>query len=125
MTESVGVPKKPPTEVTVTMLVILVVCANVSVAGATASEKPGGGLTARLTTVVTTSVPEIPVMVTCTGAPRVAAVVAVRVNVLAAVAGLAEKVAVTPPGRPEAARVTVPVKPFAGVMVMLSVAVAP
>jgi hypothetical protein len=125
VTTNAGVPVNPPTEFTVTVLVMLVVCASVSVADAVDSEKPGGGLTVRFTTVVLAVVPEVPVIVTWAGPPRVAAAVAVRVNVLELVAGLVEKDAVTPLGRPEAASVTIPVKPLAGVMVMVSVAGAP
>lgn len=70
-------------------------------------------------------VPEVPVMVTATGPPTVAVLVAVRVRTLVLVAGLGAKVAVTPVGRPVAARVTLPVNPSAGVTVMVSVALLP
>ena len=65
------------------------------------------------------TVPDVPVMVTVAG-PVVAVLVAVRVSTL-----LALKAAVTPLGKPVAAIVTGPVKPPAGVTVMVSVALLP
>ena len=50
---------------------------------------------------------------------------AVNVNVLVPVVGLVPNAAVTPEGKPLALRVTLPVKPPAGVTVMVLVAVAP
>ena len=69
--------------------------------------------------------PEVPVIVTVTGPPAVAVEVAVSCRVVDAVAGLVEKAAVTPDGRPVAAKVTMPEKPLSPVMVRLSDAVAP
>jgi hypothetical protein len=56
-----------------------------------------------------------------TGPPVVAALVAVSVIALELlVVGLGLNTAVTPLGRPEAAKLTLPVKPLAGVTVMVS-----
>jgi hypothetical protein len=63
---------------------------------------------------------DVPVMVTV-DAPSAAELDADKVNVLAPLALIAPKDAVTPEGSPDAARVTVPLKPFCGVMVMVLV----
>ena len=76
-----------------------------------------GGFTVRLSTVVFVSVPCVPVIVTV-AVPVVAVALAVKVSVLVEVAGFGLKAAVTPLGKPTAERVTLPVKPFAGVMVI-------
>ena len=57
--------------------------------------------------------------------PNDAPLLAVNVTVLAVFAGLVEKAAVTPFGRPEAESVTLPVKPPLGVTVMVLDAFAP
>ena len=82
--------------------------------------KLGGAFTVRLRVVVLVSVPEVPVIVTAT-VPVAAVALAVRVSVLALLAGLGLNAAVTPLGKPDAVRVTLPLKPFAGVMVMVLV----
>lgn len=74
----------------------------------------------RLTVVVSAKLPEIPVTVTV-AVPADAVAPAVSVRVLVLVAGLGVNAAVTPLGRPEAERVTLPLKPLAGVMVMVLV----
>jgi len=84
-----------------------------------------GGLTVRAIVVDAVSVPEVPLMVTVTGPPIVAVVLAVRVSTLEPVVGLVAKPAVTPLGRPLRARVTAPVKPFAPVTVIVSVLLLP
>jgi hypothetical protein len=60
-------------------------------------------------------------MVTVTGPPVVAALLAVSVSTLELVAGLVANDAVTPLGKPVAESVTLPVKPLAGVTVIVSV----
>ena len=50
--------------------------------------------------------------------PRVAELLAAKVNVLLPVVGFGEKDAVTPLGRPDAERVALPVNPFRGVTLM-------
>lgn len=72
----------------------------------------------RLIVVVSVRLPEVPVMVTVE-VPVAAVVVAVRVRELVEVAGFGLKAAVTPVGKPEAVRLTFPLKPLAGVMVMV------
>ena len=74
--------------------------------------------------VVSVRLPDAPVTVTVS-APVVAVALAVSVKVLVDVAGFELKVAVTPVGRPDAEKVTLPVKPFAGVIVIVLVLVVP
>jgi len=57
--------------------------------------------------------PDFPAMVT-TYCPRLAELLAVKVNVQAPVVGFGEKDAVTPLGRPEAESVTLPANAFWG-----------
>jgi hypothetical protein len=87
--------------------------------------KLGGGVTVSATLVVCVSEPETPVMVSVTGPTAAAELEAVSVNVLSVVAGLGEKLAVTPVGNPETLKVTLPVKPFAGVITMEPVVLLP
>jgi hypothetical protein len=82
----------------------------------------GGAVTVSAIGVIVDRSPEVPVTVTV-AVPMVAEAPAVNVTTLEPVAGLVANTAVTPLGRPEAARVTLPVNPFAGVTVMVSVAV--
>jgi len=77
-----------------------------------------GVLTVRLSVVAFVNVPDLPVIVTVT-VPTAAVALARKVMVLAAVAGLGLKDAVTPLGRPDAERVTLPLKLATGVMVMV------
>lgn len=73
--------------------------------------KLGGAVTITATVVDAVRAPEVPLIVTVTGPPMVAVLLAVRVRTLELVAGLVAKAAVTPPGRPEAESVTPPVNP--------------
>lgn len=57
--------------------------------------------------------------------PLRAVLLAVRVNVLVAVAGFGMNKAVTPLGRPDAERLTFPVKPFCGLTVIVLVPLLP
>ena len=57
--------------------------------------------------------PEVPVMVSVL-VPTAAELLAVRVSVLALVAGFGENAAVTPEGRPETERLTLPLNPYSG-----------
>ena len=68
--------------------------------------------------------PDVPVRVIVL-VPVEADALAVKVSVLVDVAGLGLKLAVTPPGRPEAEKLTWPLKPFAGVMPIELVPLAP
>ena len=75
---------------------------------------------------VAVSVPEVPVMVTVSGPPVVAVLLAASVSTLEfVVVGLGLNEAVTPLGKPLALRVTPPVNPLEGVTVMVSVALLP
>jgi hypothetical protein len=83
--------------------------------------KLGAAATVTATVVDSPNVPEVPVIVTVTGPPTVAVLVAVSVIALEpAVAGLGLNAAVTPLGRPEAEKVTLLVNPLTGVTVMVS-----
>ncbi len=115
---------KPYAPVIVTVLVAVPFCITVSVAGAAARVKLAGGVTVRGMEVEDVREPEVPVIVTV-AVPVAAVLVAVKVTTLVLVAGLTEKDAVTPAGRPVAARVTDPVKPPTSVMVSVLVAVEP
>ena len=68
--------------------------------------------------------PEVPVTFTAT-VPVAALALALSVSTLVVVAGLAEKLAVTPFGNPEAASLTLPVKPATGVMTIVLLALLP
>lgn len=70
--------------------------------------------------------PDVPVIV-IVDVPGEVELAALRVSVLvlAVVALVGLKDAVTPVGRPDAARVTVPVNPFCGAIVMVLVPLAP
>ena len=64
--------------------------------------------------------PEVPVTV-IVAVPVAAVALAVSVSTLVLVAGLGLNAAVTPLGKPDADKVTLPVKPFAGVIVIVLV----
>jgi len=70
--------------------------------------------------VVCVSLPETPAMVRV-DVPVVAVPLAVSVKVLVVVAGFGLNAAVTPVGRPETVKATLPLKPFAGVTVIVLV----
>ena len=76
--------------------------------------------TVRAMVVLLLNVPEAPVMVTV-AVPVVAEPLAVRVSTLLPLVGLVAKDEVTPLGKPEATRVTLPLKPLAGITVMVLV----
>lgn len=80
--------------------------------------------TVRLSVVVLVKLPDTPEMVTVT-VPVAAVELAVNVKVLVEVVGFGLKAAVTPLGRPEAERVTLPLKPPAGVTVIVLVPLLP
>jgi len=104
-------PLKPFCGVTVIVLVPLVPCTMLKLFGDAERAKLPAGLTVRDTVVVLVNVPDVPVMVTGT-VPVAAVLLAVRVKVLALVAGFGLKAAVTPVGRPDATKLTLPLKPF-------------
>jgi hypothetical protein len=82
--------------------------------------------TVTATVVDAVRLPEVPVMVTVTGPPTVAVLVAQSVIALEpVVAGLGLNAAVTPLGKPEAEKVTLPVNPLTGVTVMVSALLVP
>jgi hypothetical protein len=124
--ESVTDPVKPLLGVTVIVLLPLVPCFTVKLAGEAESEKFGcaGAFTVKLIVVVWLVVPEVPVTVTV-AVPVVAVLLAVRVRTLVEVVGFVPKLAVTPVGRPEAERFTDPVKPLIGVTVIVLLPLVP
>ncbi len=118
-------PVNPPASVTVMVLVPPArVGVIVTLGGAAVSVNPGPEVTVRLTVVVAVRLPEVPVMVTVAG-PVVADALAVSVKVLVVVVLAGLNPAVTPFGKPEAARLTLPVKPPAGVTVIVLVPFVP
>jgi hypothetical protein len=122
----VMLPLNPPTSVTEIVLVPIAACAMDNVLGDAESVKPGAMLTVSAMVVDAVSVPEVPVMVTVTGPPTVALLLAISVSTLVpVVVELGLKLAVTPVGSPVALRVTPPVNPLAGVTVMVSVLLLP
>ena len=92
-------------------------CTTVTALGEADRLKLGGAFTVRLSTVVFVREPEVPVMVSIT-LPVAAVALAVSVKVLVEVVGFGLNDAVTPVGNPVADNVTLPLKPFAGVMVI-------
>ena len=78
----------------------------------------------RVIVAVFVKLPEVPVMVTGT-VPVVAVLLAVKVNVLVAVAGFGLNDAVTPLGRPDADKLTAPLKPLCGETVIVLVPLVP
>lgn len=113
--------ENPDTSVTEIVSVALLPCVIDKVGAEGASVKLGGALTVRAIDVIVDRSPEAPVMVTALS-PSVAEALAVNVTTLEPVAGLVANAAVTPVGNPETANVTSPVNPFAGVIVIVSVA---
>lgn len=120
-------PVNPPMSVTVIVSVPPLPCVTGRVDAEELRLKPDVilALTASAIVVLAVVVPEVPLMVTVTGPPTVAALLAVSVSTLLPVVGLVPKAAVTPLGRPEAARVTLPVNPPASITERVSVALLP
>jgi len=121
---SVTLPVKPPTSVTVIVLVPMLPCTMLKLVGLAESVKLDGAVTVRLIVVVAIKLPDVPVTVTV-AVPMAAELLAVSVSTLVVVVGFGANAAVTPLGRPEAASVTLPVKPFAGVTVIVLVPLLP
>lgn len=113
--DSVADPLKPFTGFTVIVLLPLVPCLTVKLAGEAESEKSGvaGAFTVSEIEAVWVSDPEVPVMVTV-AVPVVALELALSVTTLVDVAGLVPKLALTPAGKPEADKVTLAENPFEG-----------
>lgn len=88
--------------------------------------KFGAAVTVRLIVVVCVKLPDVPVMVSVTGPPATAKLLAAKVNMLELAAGFGTNDAVTPLGKGEVtARFTLPVKPFAGFTVMVLMLLLP
>ncbi len=121
---SVTLPAKPFAPVTSMVSVAIAPCTTETAAAVGASVKLGGGFTVSAIVVEAVRLPEVPVTVTV-AMPVVAVLDAVNVSTLEPVAGLVPKLAATPLGKPVAVSVTLPVKPFAPVILTVSVALAP
>jgi len=121
------VPVNPPVSVTVMVSVPLAPCLTDRVDAEGVRVKPDAGLvaTVRATVVVAVVLPEVPVMVTVTGPPAVAVLLAASVSTLEVVEDVGLNDAVTPLGSPVAVNVTLPLNPFSGVTEMVSVALPP
>lgn len=122
---NVTLPVKPPRSVTVMVSVAVLPWVIGRVVGDAASVKPDEGFTVSAMVVVAVVLPEVPVMVTVTGPPKVAVLLAVSVSTLEVAEDAGLNDAVTPLGNPVAANVTLPVKPPRSVTVTVSVAVLP
>lgn len=123
----VTLPVKPPVSVTVMVSVPLLPCLTDREDAEGARVKPITGLvlTVRATVVLAVVLPEVPVMVTVTGPPTVAVLLAVSVRTLELVEDVGLNEAVTPLGTPVAVKATLPVNPSTSVTVMESVALLP
>ena len=113
----VTLPLKPLDGLTVIVLVPLVPCTTLTLLGDGEIVKLGELVTVRLIVVVCVRLPDVPVIVTV-AVPFVAVELALSVSVLVVVVGFGLKLAVTPLGKPDADKVTLPLKPFAGVIVI-------
>ena len=122
--DKMTLPLKPFDGLIVIALVSLVPCTSVKLLGLAESAKVGDGLTVNAIEVVSLRLPDVPVTVTV-AAPVVAVALAVRVNNVEELLGFGLNAAVTPAGKPEAEKLTVPLKPFAGVIEMVLLAVVP
>lgn len=117
---SVTLPENPLEGVIVIVPVPSLPCVTVKLLGLAERLKLGAGVTVRLIVVVCVTLPAMPVRVTV-AVPVAAVALAVSVRVLVLVTGLGLNFAVTPLGKPDAERVTLPLKPLAGVTVIVLV----
>ena len=120
-------PVNPPMSVTEIVSLPLVPCLTVKVDAEGLKLNPVVilALTVSATVVVAVVLPEVPVIVTVTGPPVVAVLLAVSVSVLALVDDVGLNEAVTPLGKPVAVNDTLPLKPFSGVTETVSAALLP
>jgi hypothetical protein len=118
-------PVNPFAGVTVMVSVLLLPWVTDRVPAPGASAKLGATVTVRSTVVDAVRAPEVPLIVTVTGPPAVAVLLAVSVSTLEPVVRLVAKAAVTPLGRPEVASATLPVNPLAPVTVIVLVPLPP
>ena len=105
------VPVNPFAGVTVMVAVFPVVAPRAIVIAEPLNENVGAAATVREMVVVAVSVPEVPLMVTVTGPPIAAVLLAVSVSTLEPAPGLGANAAVTPLGRPVAENVTLLANP--------------
>ena len=124
LTDSVTALLKPLSPVTVIMLLWLPPRGTLNLVGDSANEKSGGGTMVKVTVVVCTRLPDVPVMVKG-HVPALAQLTAVSVSMLldVVVAGLNE--AVTLEGRPLMVRFTAPLKPLMPLTAIVLVPLAP
>jgi hypothetical protein len=98
---------------------------TVGAEGARLKPETGKALTVRAMVVLAVVVPEVPVMVTVTGPPTVAVLLAASVSTLEVVDDVGLNEAVTPLGSPDTVKATLPVNPPVSATVMVSVPLAP
>jgi hypothetical protein len=122
--DRVTLPLKPFDGVIMMALVPVVPCTTVRLLGLAERANVGDALTVSVIVVVSVRLPDVPVTITV-AAPVFAVALAVKVNTLVDVAGFGLKAAVTPLGKPDAEKVTLEENPFAGVIVIVLVAVVP
>ena len=120
-------PVNPPMSVTAMVSVPLVPCLMVRVDGEELRLNPDAilALTVSAMVVLAVVLPEVPVIVTVTGPPVVAVLLAVSVSTLEVAEEVGLNDAVTPLGSPVAVNDGLPLKPFTSVTEMVSVAVLP
>ena len=106
------------------LVVPIFLTAYVSEAGVSVTTGAVGVVTVRLTVVDDVKLADVPLIVTV-AVPGVAVALAVSVRVLVVLVGFGLNPAVTPLGRPDALSVTLPVKPPAGITVMVLVPLLP
>jgi hypothetical protein len=117
-------PLKPLIPDTVRVPLPLLPCGTLMVPGESAIEKSAGGGTVKVSVVVWTRLPEVPVMVIVEEPRGVQlATVSVRMLLVVAVAGL--NVAVIPIGSPLATSFTAPLKPLRSLTAIVLVPLAP
>jgi hypothetical protein len=121
-TASVGLPLKPFTGVTVSVLVPDAPCVTLMLAGDAARVKLGTALMVRLKVVAADEVPDVPLTVIVV-VPIAATGVAVNVATLVVDVDVGLNETLTPVGSVEVVSVTLPVKPLLGVTVIVLVPV--
>jgi len=105
------VPVNPFAGITVMVAVFPFVAPGAMLIAEPLNENVGAAVTVRAMVVVAVSAPEIPLIVTVTGPPMAAVLLAVIVNTLEPVPGLGANAAVTPLGRPVAESATLLANP--------------
>jgi hypothetical protein len=122
--DKLTVPLNPPCAAMLIVLLPLVPCAAVKLAGAADKLKVPPATTTTVSVVVLLRLPDVPVTV-IVDVPIVAALLAVSVSVVEVWELVGLKEAVTPLGNPEALKLTLPLNPFHGVTITAVVPLPP